>query len=150
MKKLFILILCLCMVSVTGFAGYRGYSIWKEKRFVKMARAFIVKGDGANAVLCLRQALVSNPDNLDACRLMADLAELARSPQAVLWRSRVVELEPNSLTVRLALARTAMAAGDGDLATKALDGVDETGRKTTVFQEMAGAAGPTAKRFSEA
>ncbi|MGA2865249.1 MAG: hypothetical protein ABSF95_12305 [Verrucomicrobiota bacterium] len=150
MKKLFIVILSLCVIFVTGFAGYRGYKIWRQKHFVKMARAFIVKGDAANAVLCLRQALASNRNNLEACRLMADFAELAGSPQAVLWRSRVVDLEPNSLTNRLALARTALAAGDADLANKTLDGVDEAGKKTAVFQRVAGAADLAARRFSEA
>jgi len=151
MKKLFAVVLCLCVVFVAGFAGYRGYEIWKDKHLVKMARAFIVKGDGANALLCLRQALASNPNNLNACRLMADFAELGGSPQAaVVWRSRIVELEPTSLTNRLALARTALAAGDADLAIKTLDGVDEAGKKTALFHQVAGAADLAAKRFSDA
>lgn len=150
MKKFFIVILSLCLIFVAGFAGYRSYILWKQKHLVKEARAFIAKADAANALLCLRQALASNPNNLDACRLMADFTELAGSSQAVLWRSRVVELEPNSLTNRLALARTALAAGDADLANKTLDGVDAAGKKTAVFQTVAGAAELAARRFSEA
>jgi len=151
MKKLSIIVLCLCVVFVAGFTGYRGYEIWKDKHLVKMARAFILKGDGANALLCLRQALASNPSNLNACRMMADFAELGGSPQAaVVWRGRIVELEPTSLTNRLALARTAVAAGDADLAIKTLDGVDEAGKQTALFHKVAGAADLAARRFSEA
>ena len=150
MRKLFVVILSLCLVFVIGFSGYRAYSIWRDKHFVRMARAFLVKGDSANGLLCLRKALASNPMNLEACRLMADIAESAGSPRAVLWRSRLVELEPNSLTNRLALAWAAVAAGDADLANKALGGVNEAGKKTAGFHKAAGAADLAAKRFSEA
>ena len=88
MRKLFVVILSLCLVFVIGFSGYRAYSIWRDKHFVRMARAFLVKGDSANGLLCLRKALASNPMNLEACRLMADIAESAGSPRAVLRQAR--------------------------------------------------------------
>jgi tetratricopeptide (TPR) repeat protein len=150
MRKLFTAFLCLTLVFVAGFAGYRGYKIWKQKRLVKMARTFIAKSDAPNALLCLRQALQSNPHNLEACQLMASFAEAARSPQAVIWRSRLVELQPDSLPDRLALARTALAAGDAVTARKALAGVKESHQKTAVYQLMAGAVDLSAQRFSEA
>jgi len=142
--------LCLALVFVAGFAGYRGYKIWKQKHLVKMAQAFIARSDAPNALLCLRQALQSNPNNLEACRLMASFAEAARSPQAVIWRSRLVELRPDSLPDRLALARTALAAGDAVTAQKALTGMKESQQKTAVYQLMAGAIDLSAHRFSEA
>ena len=150
MKKLFILILSLCVVIVVGFAGYRGYHLWKQKHLMKEARAFIAKSDAANALLCLRQALQSEPNNLKACQLMAALTELARSPQAVFWRSRIVELQPHSLTNRLALARTAIAAGDATVAQKALDGVDDADKKTAIYQMVSGGVALAARQFSEA
>ena len=150
MKKFIVVVLCLCVVFVGGVAGYRGYNIWKEKHLVKMARGFIAKSDAPNALLCLRQALQSNPNNLEACRLMATFAEAARSPQAVIWRSRLVELQPDSLPDRLALARIAMAAGDAVTAQRALDGVKESDQKTAIYQSMAGAVDLSAQRLSEA
>jgi cytochrome c-type biogenesis protein CcmH/NrfG len=150
MRKLFISTICLCVLFVTGFAGYRSFHIWKQKHLVTMARQFVAKADGANAVLCLRQALQSNPNNLEACRMMADFAEATRSPQAVTWRSRVVELEPDSLPNRLALARTATGVGNLALAQKALDGVDDDDKETAVYQTMAGAVDLAAKNFSDA
>ena len=88
MKKLIVVVLCLCVVFVAGFAGYRGYKIWKQKHLVKMAQAFIAKSDAPNALLCLRQALQSNPHNLEACRLIKRVP--GRSPQ--LLRLRGYEL----------------------------------------------------------
>ena len=96
MRKLFIVLMCLAVLFTVGFAGYRGYKIWKQKHLIVQAREYIAKGDGPNALLCLRQALQSNPNNVEACRLMADFTELARSPQAVFWRNRLVVLEPYS------------------------------------------------------
>jgi tetratricopeptide (TPR) repeat protein len=150
MRKLFLTLLCLCLVFVAAFAGYRGYKIWKQKHLVKLARAFLDKSDGANAILCLRQALHTNPNNLEACRMMADFADVARSPQAVVWRSRLVDLEPHSFTNRLALARTAMAVGDAALAQKTLDGADDASKKTAVYHKVAGAVDLSARRLPDA
>ena len=150
MRKLIIAIVCLCVLFVAAFGSYRGYKLWKQKRYVKMARQFIEKGDGANAMLSLRQVLQANPGNIEACRMMAEFAELAGSPQALLWRSRLVELEPKSFTNRLALARTAMAVGDTDMARKTLDGVDEPHKKTALFHIVSGAAELSAGALTEA
>jgi tetratricopeptide (TPR) repeat protein len=150
MKKLIIVVWCTCVLFVAGFAGYRGYNIWKQKWLVRQAHAFIAKSDGANAVLCLRQALQSNPRNLEACRLMADFCESDRSPEARLWRIRVVDLDPDSFSDRLALARTALTLHDAALAQNALAGVDEQDCKTAAYQKLSGAADVVAGRLSAA
>lgn len=136
MRKSFVVFLCLTVVFAVGFGSYRGYKIWKQKHLIRQASEFISKGDSPNALLCLRQALQSNSSNVEACRLMATYAELARSPQAVFWRGRLVELEPNSLSNRVALATVALAVGDATLAQSALDGVDGPGRKTALYHRM--------------
>jgi tetratricopeptide (TPR) repeat protein len=138
------------VVFAVGFGSYRGYKIWKQKHLIRQAREFISKGDSPNALLCLRQALQSNSSNVEACRLMATYAELARSPQAVFWRGRLVELEPNSLSNRVALATVALAVGDANLAQSALDGVDGPGRKTALYHKAAGALDITCRRLPEA
>jgi tetratricopeptide (TPR) repeat protein len=150
MKKLFIVFLCLAVVFAVGFGSYRGYKIWKQKHLITQARAFIAKGDGPNAMLCLRGALKSNSRNVEACRLMADFAQLARSPQAVFWRSRLVELEPHSLSNRVALASIALAVGDASLAQSALDGVDDADKKTALYHKAAGALDIGRRLYPEA
>jgi tetratricopeptide (TPR) repeat protein len=150
MRKLFTGFLCLAVVFAVGFGSYRGYKIWKQKHLIRQAREFLAKGDSPNALLCLRQVLQSNSSNVEACRLMATYADLAKSPQAVFWRGRLVELEPHSLSNRVALATVALAVGDATLAQSALDGVDDPGRKTALYHKAAGALDIARRRLPEA
>ena len=150
MRKTIMLVLCLNATLLAGYVGYRSYKVWKQSHLVAMAHQFIARADGRGAVLCLRQALQSNPKNIEACRLMADLAEAGRSREAILLRSRVVELNPHSTKDRFALARTSLQMRDLISATNVLEGVDDAGRKTAEYHNLAGAAASTANRLSEA
>jgi hypothetical protein len=127
-------------VLLFGYVGYRGYKVWKREHLLSMARAFIAKSDEQNAVLALRQILASNPRNLEAMRLMAQLAMDLKSPNALQWRKRVVEFYPNSAKDRLALAETALRFNQFAIATNALAGVAEADRNTADYQKAAGAA----------
>ena len=138
MKKLFVVILGLCLVAVLGFAGYRGYSIWTQKRLMRTTHEYLEKGNLQGALLSLRNVLELNPHNLEACRLMGDFAELMHSDQVIEWRRRVVEIDPESLTNRLVLARTAIGFGDVATAQKTLDGVSANGKKTSLFYQIEG------------
>ena len=50
----------------------------------------------------------------------------------------MVELEPNDLSNRLALAKAAFICKDFARARKALSGADEASRKTAAYQELTG------------
>jgi tetratricopeptide (TPR) repeat protein len=150
MRKLFIWVLVFCVLGVGGFAGYRGYKIWKQKHLMKMARDYVAKSDGRSALLSVEQALRSNPRNLEAVRMMADFAEMAGAPTAVFWRGRVVELDPDSFTNRMEWARSAVAAGDAPTAQKALEGVDPESKKTSLYHRMAGAVAIASKDLTNA
>src|SRR4051794_26724064 len=112
MRKLIIALLGCTVVLMAGYAGYRGYKVWKRDRSMTMARQFIAKSDHRNAVLSLQQVLAANPRNIDATRMMAELMEANHSQRALIWRSRLVELNPGSLDDRLALAQAAVAQRD--------------------------------------
>ncbi len=150
MRKIVIILLCLTAVLLAGYASHRGYRVWKQHHMMTLARGFIAKSDGRSALLSLQQVLRSNPRHLEATRLMADLTEAARSPSALLWRNRAVELNPRSADDRLALARTALTFRDYATATNALEGVGEAGRKTAAYHNTAGAVAAAANHFSEA
>src|SRR5512135_1289796 len=100
MKKLLLGILIAGLLATTGYGLYRGYISWRQHQLVKQARVFLGKSDARNALLCLQRSLRSKPTDVEACRLMAELMEAGRSPSALLWRSRVVELDPKSLNDR--------------------------------------------------
>lgn len=139
MRKLIIISLsCAMALLVLGYTGYRGYQIWKEKHWLSMAKDFAVKADGRNQLLCLQQVLRTNPKNFEACSMMADLTEAARSPSALIWRQRVVESNPKQIENRLALARTALLFQNYAIATAALDGLEPSARKTADYHNLAG------------
>lgn len=146
MRKIFVIVLCCTAVLLAGYAGFRGYKVWKQSHLISLARDFLAKSDGRNALLCVQQVLSSDPNNMDATKLMAEFADAARSPSAVLWRSRVVELNPRSLDDRLALARTAMMMRDYASATNALEGVDHAGKNTARYHMAAGAVAAAANQ----
>src|SRR5262249_2045474 len=100
--------------------------------------------------LNLQQAVQSNPENLRACRMMAEMAERFRSPNAVEWRSRVVKLEPGVLRNHLALANTALLLSDLSAADQALMGVDEKGKQTAAYHQTVAAFALAVKRLPDA
>lgn len=136
-KTVFILVGCTAILLI-GYVGFRGYKSWRKSHMVTLAKGFLEKSDLPNALLSLQKALHSDPKNLEACRLMAEVCETGRSPAALVWRGRVVELQPNSTEDRLALARAGMMFGDLISATNALAGIKESDRKTASYHNLAG------------
>jgi tetratricopeptide (TPR) repeat protein len=122
----------------------------RQNRLLKQARTFLDKADARKAGLCLQRVLGTDPRNVEACRLMAELNEAMRSPGALFWRSRVVELNPRSMDDRLALAQTAMMLRDYAMATNALEGVDASGKKTAAYHNVAGAVASTVNQLPQA
>jgi tetratricopeptide (TPR) repeat protein len=138
MRKLIIVLICGTLALLGAYAGYRGYKLWKHNRMTALARGFAEKGDINNAMLSLRQALRAKPKSVEATRLMAELNEAGGLPAALIWRSRVVDLSPNTVDDRLALARLAAVARDFITATNALAGVIEANRNTSAYHNIAG------------
>lgn len=146
---LYVVILGLLLLG-GGYAGYRGYKSVRQDRLIKQAREYLAKPDPRKALLCLQRALRYNSRDIEACRLMAELAETTRSPAAMVYRSRVVELNPRSTDDRLALAQTAMTFRDYASATNALEGVDAAGKKTAAYHNIAGAVAAAANQPMQA
>jgi predicted Zn-dependent protease len=133
-----------------GYLGYRGYKTARQHRLIAQARTFIAKGDQRKALLSLQRALGYNSKDVEACRMMAELAEANRSPGALIWRTKVVDLKPHSLDDRLALVQSALLIRDYTSATNALEGVDAAGRKTAAYHNVAGTVASTINNLSEA
>jgi cytochrome c-type biogenesis protein CcmH/NrfG len=150
MRKLLILLLSCTVALFAAYSAYRGYKVWKQSHMISIARGFIAKGDNRNAFLSVEQALQANPVNLEATRLMADLMQGANSPAALFWRSRVVELAPASVEDRLALVSFALANRDLATATNALAAVNDAGKQTVGYHNVAGAVAVATGSFVEA
>lgn len=132
------------LAATTGFlligsyAGYQEVMAWHRSRLIKQAQRYLDGAEPAKSLACLEHALRHDPQNVKACRLMAQLAEECGSPTALAWRSRVIELAPYSLTDRLALARSALMHGYPTLAAGALEQADPRGKETAGYQRVAG------------
>jgi Tfp pilus assembly protein PilF len=113
------------------------YRNWKQERLVAQAREALRKGDLRKAGLSARQAHGVNPKSIEACRIMAEVTESVRSPAALEWWQRVVDLDPGSLTNRLELARCGIMQGEYAQAARALQGVDKTNQNNVAFHQMA-------------
>jgi predicted Zn-dependent protease len=70
---------------------------------VAEAQVFLSKGDYRNAWLSVRQALLINSNNVQACLIMAQVSDAARSPATLDWCQRLVKLSP-AITNKLLLA----------------------------------------------
>lgn len=150
MRKLIIALLVLGLLGVAAYGGRRGYRSWKTHRAVSQAREAFAKSDNNAALLWLRAALKANGNNVEAVRMMGDFAELTQSPASVAWRSRLVELESDSVTNRLLLARVAISHREYAIAKKALDSVNQPDRKSADYQKISGAWAVATGQFEEA
>jgi Flp pilus assembly protein TadD len=150
MRKLIIAFLAVSIALAGSFGGCRYYKGWRQGHSLRLAKQFLSQGNFRSALISVRKALDTNPGDIEACRLMADFAELTRSPNAVFWRKRVVELEPGSILQRLALARVATAAGEFETASAALEGVPLERRTGLDFHKLSGALATARGRFEEA
>ncbi len=150
LRKLFIFAVVFAALMGAAWLGRLGYHDWQDECLVRQARRFLSQSDLMNAALCLQKAVGSNPKNVEACRMFADLAESGHSRNAVFWRRRVAELEPGVAQDKFAWAKTAIMAGDLASANQALAAVDAAGRTTAEFHKTLAALAWALNQFSEA
>ena len=124
-----------------GIAGslygvYRGYTHWRQARLLRQTREHLAKSDLRQATHAIKQAVQNNPNDPATCRTMAEVAERAGSSVAVFYRQRLLELEPNAVTNRFTLAKTALTFSEYAAADKALAAVPEAARASFDFHWM--------------
>lgn len=138
-KRGLILVGVLAVIAVGVWAGRPAYRGWQERRSVQQATEFLAAKDYRNAMLAARRALAANPSSVEASRLMAHLTETLRLPAALDWRQRLVDLQPEDLTNRLQLARTAILLGNFPRAAETLRGVPATNHNEPAYHQLAAA-----------
>ncbi len=118
------LLLFVALLALVGgaLAVRKIYKKLEAPRLTKRAIALMQNGDHNGARLSLRQALVLDPANATAARLMAEIAEAANNPDAVTWRKRVLALQPQSIEAVLDFARAALRFKQPAAAEAALKG----------------------------
>ena len=125
------------VVAAVGFAGYRGYGVWRKRHLSQQAQDFFAHKDYQSAVLVARHLLQLDPKSIAACRVMAETAESAGRREALSWREQVAVLDPCPEN-QVSLAGAALKFGQLAQARTALDHVAESGRANVKYRELAG------------
>lgn len=141
MKRLILALITALLLFVglaTGFLGWPAYRQYKQGRGVSRAEASLARGDFAAASLSARQVLQINPRNIEACQLMARLAESSRSPAALDWYLRVVDAAP-TIKNRLNLAACALRfeRSPFPVASRTLAELEVSARDLAAFHALA-------------
>jgi tetratricopeptide (TPR) repeat protein len=100
-------VVAIVLLAAAGWLGKSTYRHFKEKRSQAQAQAFMAKGDYRNALLSARQTLLLDSTNVEACRVMAGLADISRSPATLDWWQKIVEMEP-TIGNKLSLASASL------------------------------------------
>ena len=130
--------------ALIAFGGWRTVKVWKMKRALTNSRQFLEQKDYNQAWLSAGVAYHVDPRNVEALRQMAAVAEAAgrenkdveKRVQALALRKRVVELQPVNEN-HLAVAKAALEVNDRRTAEEALGKLDEPGKKSAAYHEVA-------------
>lgn len=137
-KKAIMLGLLLVVCLSGGWLYLRGpWQRFRERRAVQQAKRFALHQDFRNATLSARQALMLNPTNLEACELMASLAEAARAPQWLEWRQKIAGIAPTpGNKLKIAEASLSLQQPPWTAAAKALDELSHTAGQLAGFHAL--------------
>ncbi len=152
MKRVILVVLAVVLALVgLWFYGRPAYRRHQETRALEQARKYLSKSDYRNASLSARQALRANPRNLEACRIMADLAERSRSPYALDWWRRIVEQAP-TVKNKLMLASTALRSQGPPypLAVQTLDELKDSAGEVAAYHAVSAELALRLRRTAEA
>lgn len=138
------------LAGVFLWGGLHAYRYWKQWRLVHQAEQHLARADYREAVVAARAALVADPSNVEACRVIAHVADRARNRDALWWRARVVTLQPGVDANRLAWAATALSFGDLDAAGAALAGLPEASRHSAAFHSLSASLAVAVRQWSAA
>ncbi|MDQ2868655.1 MAG: hypothetical protein M3R59_09645 [Verrucomicrobiota bacterium] len=103
--------------------GLHFYHRWQDRHLPRVAEAYLSGGDLRAASLTARRALQIDPENADAARVMAEVAEKVGDPSTMQWWRKVYQLRPDSHADALALVRAAVRFRDVNTAEKTLGAI---------------------------
>jgi tetratricopeptide (TPR) repeat protein len=130
--------------------GVRLFHQWQERHLVRVAAAHLSGGDPKAAMLPARRALQLNPDNVDAARLIAQIADRGGDKSALDWWRKVVALPQHTTEDVMGLVRSALRVNDLATAEKALSSLDDAARQTAGYHAACGHIAEMRKNVAEA
>jgi cytochrome c-type biogenesis protein CcmH/NrfG len=124
------------LVSVAGVFGFKQFRAWQQRRLVAEGNALVSLGDYRRASLAALRILQINPNNAEACRIMAAVAEKTGLRTALEWRQRVMDLggaTPNDLIL---LARVAVRYDDRVTAEAAMSRLPQSAKESAEYHAL--------------
>ena len=127
----------LAVAGLLSFGAYRGYRIYRKQKALASAHEHAEKKEYMQAALAARRAVMLNPKDLEANRLLAEMAEAVGQKEAITWRKGIAELQPGVTANYIAWAESAIRFRDVDSAKEALGKIDAAGKNTSPYHDMA-------------
>jgi tetratricopeptide (TPR) repeat protein len=144
----FLVVMALAAAWHWGWPAYRQH---KESRTLAGAQAAFGRGDYRSAWLGARMVLLLDSNSVPACRIMAGVAEVARSPVALDWWQRIAAFEP-TVTNQLALAAAGLRFQNPPfpLTVQILNQLPDTATNLMAFQSVAAELALRMNRLADA
>ncbi len=125
----------LILLAVIGVVGFDSFRAFQMRRLNNRARAFLSVGDLKSAALAAKNILQINIHNVDALRILAQIAEQNGESSALDWRQRVATEAPESVPDEIALAKTATRVGQQNIAEAALNHLEGRANGSAPYHE---------------
>ena len=119
-----------------GVGAYRFYLQWEGGRLIRRAQAYMSYGDSRSAALTAQRAFQLKSSNVEACRILAVLAEQEGQPSAIEWRQQVLAIKPESTEDAIALAKTALQFKKIALAEAVLAKLGPAAEQLSTYHEV--------------
>jgi predicted Zn-dependent protease len=136
LRKVVVVLVILGGLGVAGWLARPAVLRWHHSRLLVEARQFQAKKDIRSAVLVVTGILTADPGNVDATRLMADMAENHGARPAVFWRARLAEMEPTDGNLT-SLALVSVRFNEITRARAALAKVSPAGQQALPYKRAA-------------
>ena len=123
---------------------------WQTRRLIVTAQSQLSQRNYQSAALGARAVLQADAHNVAAYEILARIAIDEHSPAAVLWRQKLVQLQPGKAAPLLDLANTATALGETFIAETALNQVAQADRNSAPFHQAAAAWSMAMRQYANA
>jgi len=148
--KLLVTLGILLAIAAGVFAGWGSFRAWRARQLIATAQAQYNQRDYRAASLGARAVLQFDPNNVGAYEILARISGDEHSPLTVLWRQKLVQLQPGKASPLLDLANTATDLGETFVAEEALNQVPATERNSTAFHQAAAAWSMALRQYANA
>lgn len=142
-RRLIVWLCALLLLGIVSVLGWRSkgsaiYARWRDDRLLASAEILLKEGKLKDASVAARRLFQQDTTNVRAMRVMAQVASQLGLRDAILWRSRIADLEPGRIESQVELAQTALVFRDLVTARAALDRFPPKERDSLFYHETAG------------